>query len=110
MYLGIGKVAAMIGVSISALRRWDGTNVLSTSYRTAGGHRRYKLVKILLFCKNIVRILSSSYQIPQTSLRVVTYARVSSSRQKEDLRRQQDYLEHFVQKQQWTLLKAHRDI
>ena len=71
MYLGIGKVAVMIGVSISTLRRWDKINVLSASYRTAGGHRRYKLVKILLFCKNIGRILSSSHQIPETSLRVV---------------------------------------
>jgi len=110
MYLGIGKVAAMIGVSVSTLRRWDETNVFSASYRTAGGHRRYKLVKILLFCKNIRKILSSSYQIPKTSLRVVSYARVSSSRQREDLKRQQDYLEHFIQKQQWTLLKAYRDI
>ncbi len=100
----------MIGVFISTLRRWDKINVFSASYKTAGGHHRYKLVKILLFCKNVKKFLSSSRQIPGISLRDVSYARVSSSRQREDLKRQQDYLEHFIQKQQWTLLKAYRDI
>ena len=110
MYLPIGKVATMIGVSISTLRRWDETNIFSASYKTVGGHRRYKLVKILLFCNNIRKILPGSDQIPNKTLCVVTYARVSSSRQKDDLKRQQDYLEHFAQKRQWTLLKAYRDI
>ena len=110
MYLAIGKVATMIGVSISTLRRWDEANTFSASYHTVGGHRRYKLVKILLFCKNIGKFLPNSDQIPSTTLRVVTYARVSSSRQREDLKRQQDYLTYFTQKRQWTLLKAYRDI
>ena len=109
MYLRIGKVATMIGVSISTLRRWDETNIFAASYKTVGGHRRYKLVKILLFCNNIRKILPGSDQIPNKTLRVVTYALVSSSRQKDDLKRQQDYLEHFAQKRQWTLLKAYRD-
>lgn len=60
MYLGIGKVATMIGVSFSTLRRWDETNIFSASYRIVDSHRRYKIVKILLFCKNIERNLSSS--------------------------------------------------
>ena len=110
MYLAIGKVATMIGFSISTLRRWDEANTFSASYHTVGGHRRYKLVKILFFCKNIGKFLPNSDQIPSTTLRVVTYARVSSSRQREELKRQQDYLEYFTQKRQWTLLKAYRDI
>ena len=110
MYLGIGKVASMIGVSISTLRRWDTASLLSASYRTAGGHRRYKLVKILLFCKNLGITLPVSDQMQNSSLRVVSYARVSSSKQKEDLQRQQAYLEHYVQNRQWRLVKAYRDI
>jgi len=110
MYLGIGKVATMIGVSVSTLRRWDEGNLLSASYRTAGGHRRYKLIKILMYCRNIRKSVPDSRQIPSSIVRVVSYARVSSSRQKEDLKRQQDYLAHFVQQRQWTLLKAYRDI
>ena len=110
MSLGIGKVATMIGVSISTLRRWDNDNSLSASYRTVGGHRRYKLIKILIFCRNIGKIGPDFDQIQQSSVRVVSYARVSSSRQREDLQRQQAYLANFVQQQQWTLLKAYRDI
>ena len=41
---------------------------------------------------------------------MVSYARVSSSKQREDLKRQQAYLANFVQQRQWTLLKAYRDI
>ena len=110
MYLGIGKVATMIGVSISTLRRWDNDNLLSASYRTAGGHRRYKLIKILMFCKNIKTNIPDFNQVQQSLVRVVSYARVSSSRQKEDLKRQQAYLANFVQQRQWTLLKAYRDV
>ena len=44
MYLAIRKVATMIGVSVSTLRRWDEVNLLVASYRTVGGHRRYKLI------------------------------------------------------------------
>ena len=40
----------------------------------------------------------------------MSYARLSSARQKEDLQRQQAYLVHFVQKRQWRLIKAYRDI
>ena len=110
MYLGIGKVASMIGVSISTLRRWDNANLLVASYRTVGGHRRYKLVKILLFCKSIAIKISDSNQIQHAMVCVISYARVSSSKQREDLKRQQNYLEHFVQQRHWTLLKAYQDI
>ena len=37
MYLGIGKVATMIGVSHPTLRRWDEANSFSASYKTLGG-------------------------------------------------------------------------
>ena len=110
MYIGIRKVVTMIGVSISTLRRWDNDNLLSASYRTAGGHRRYKLIKILMFCKNIKTNIPDFNQVQQSLVRVVSYARVSSSRQKEDLKRQQAYLANFVQQRQWTLLKAYRDV
>jgi len=70
MYLGIGKVATMIGVSISTLQRWDNDNLLSASYRTAGGHRRYKLIKILMFCKNIKTNIPDFNQVQQSLVRV----------------------------------------
>ena len=110
MYLSIGKVAKLMDVSVSTLRRWDNDTVLSASYKTCGGHRRYKLTKILIFCSQIGRTIRGSANQSDIRVRAITYARVSSARQKEDLKRQQNHLEAFVNDRQWSLLKAYRDI
>ena len=110
MYLSIGKVAKLIDVSVSTLRRWDNDHVLSASYKTCGGHRRYKLTKILLFCNQIGRKIRGSSNQSDTRVQAIIYARVSSARQKEDLKRQQTHLESFVNERQWSLVKSYRDI
>ncbi len=110
MYLSIGKVAQLINVSKSTLRRWDNDNVLPSSYKTCGGHRRYKLTKILIFCNQIGRKVNYLSNLSNDGIRAITYSRVSSSKQKEDLKRQQSHLEAFVQTQQWSLVKTYRDI
>lgn len=46
MYLSIGQVSEMIGVSISTLRRWEYEQRLVAAFRTLGGHRRYQLASI----------------------------------------------------------------
>lgn len=90
MYLSIGQSANFIGVSISTLRVWDRINKLKPSYRTVGGHRRYKLSDIHKICG-----LS-----PKASKRKhIAYARVSSSDQKEDLTRQKQSLQSYCQRQ-----------
>ena len=39
-YLSIGEASSVLGVSIVTLRRWDRQGRITT-YRTAGGHRRF---------------------------------------------------------------------
>jgi len=50
MYISIGKVAKIIGVACSTLRRWDRDSKLLPAFWTPGGHRRYRLTEILTFC------------------------------------------------------------
>ena len=46
--LSLRKAAELLGVSVSALRRWDKSKHL-TAVRTPGGHRRYRLSDIEKF-------------------------------------------------------------
>ena len=43
MYISIGKVATMVGVAVSTLRRWDTKGQLLADYKTIGKHRRYNI-------------------------------------------------------------------
>ncbi len=83
MLVSIGKVAKLIGVSISTLRRWEQDDYLYPESRTPGGHRRYKL-------SHIKEIFLGEKSTDRINL---AYARVSSSDQRSDLQRQADLLE-----------------
>lgn len=68
----------------------------------------------------MIKLLKISGQLPVTKegqrttvdrmTRVVTYARVSGSKQRGDLKRQQEHLEKDVKDQQWQLVKQYQDI
>ena len=83
MYVSIGKASYMLGVSATSLRRWDNEKRFQADYRTVGGHRRYKLLRLMDFqqessnelVEDEESIKEELYQTP-----VVTYSRVSSSR------------------------------
>ncbi|MDX1475217.1 MAG: IS607 family transposase [Reinekea sp.] len=78
-FISIGAAALLLGVSISTLRRWERQKLFRADYRTAGGHRRYSLDRLLTFCGK-----QSSSQARLT----ICYARVSSHDQKKDLNTQ----------------------
>ena len=88
MYLSIGQTAELMGVSISTLRRWEKENYWLPCYRTKGNHRRYSLERIEQdFLKKIP---------PKNhDKKIITYSRVSSYDQKEDLKRQEERLIHY---------------
>jgi putative resolvase len=50
--ISIKKAALMLGVTTTTLRNWDKSGFLP-SFRTAGGHRRYKIsdIKKILYGK-----------------------------------------------------------
>ena len=108
MYLSIGKVSELMGVSPSTLRRWDHKKQFCSSFKTAGKHRRYLLNDILQFINKIAKpeIKITIKPKPQA----IIYCRISSSKQRKDLQTQQLHLEHFVKKKDWELCQVYKDI
>jgi len=88
----IGEAAAILGVSISTLRRWDKTGRL-TPEKTVSGHRRYDISKLQPEIYGEMR---------QVARKTIAYARVSSHDQKNDLERQKQVLELYCARQGWT--------
>lgn len=86
MYVSIGRAAIMLGISISTLRAWEKKGNISAQYRTIGGHRRYSVLDI----KKKFGLIP-----PAKERKIILYSRVSSSDQKDDLRRQKERLEKF---------------
>ncbi len=77
-YVTPGEAARILGVCDRTLRYWEEQGKI-TAIRTAGGQRRYDI---------------TTYTTGATEDRVIIlYARVSSTKQKEDLQRQCEYLQ-----------------
>ena len=108
MYISIGKVAIILGVGVSTLRRWDNTGRLQADYKTIGKHRRYELTTIEKFVTGKQK--ETQTKIKNTLKTAIVYCRVSGSKQKHDLETQQTYLENYVRQQQWNHLKTFKDI
>jgi excisionase family DNA binding protein len=89
--LAISEAAAILGVSVTTLRRWEKEGKL-TSERTRAGHRRYDLSKIK----------PGLLRTEDVSIKTIAYARVSSHDQKADLERQKQVLELYCARQGWT--------
>lgn len=82
-YYKISKAAEKLGVSIPALRKWEADGVIS-AIRTPGGQR---MLDISSLCPDTI----VKHQSKQSPL-IIVYARVSSTKQKDDLARQKTYL------------------
>jgi excisionase family DNA binding protein len=91
-FLSIGEAAKALGVSITTLRRWEESGRIEAEH-TAGGHRRYDLLKI---APGLLRAESDRDR------KTIAYARVSSHDQKDDLERQKQVLELYCARQGWT--------
>ncbi len=100
MYISISKVSNLLAVSISTLRRWDDKSLLTSSFRTVGGHRRYSLSKIQEM---------SGVMIPSNNI-VLGYARVSGHKQKKELQTQMKSIKNYAKKQDFIIAKIYTDI
>jgi Predicted site-specific integrase-resolvase len=85
----IGKFSKLTGISISTLRMWDKKGILKSEFKTPRGERRYSEAQLQ-------QILQKKSDIPRIN---VGYARVSSKKQEDDLKRQIELLELFLAKQ-----------
>lgn len=107
-YLSIGQAAAMLGVSIKTLRRWEKAKKFIPKFRTTGGHRLYKRGDIISFINHTYR----SNHIHAENLRAAIYVRVSSSRQKTsgDLSRQIETLTQYCAEKKYQIVKIYEDV
>jgi predicted site-specific integrase-resolvase len=93
--VGIGEAATALGVSVVTLRRWEAEGRLTVDH-TAGGHRRYDLVRLR-------PLLQPTRPAPPARRITLAYARGSSNDQRVDLERQKQVLELYCARQGWTL-------
>ena len=86
MFIPISKVCEILGVSLSTVYQMLKRGVLKESFRTEGKHRRFNSPPFgprVFYVHDIHQLQRKTYEP-----RVVTYARVSSHDQKQDLVRQ----------------------
>ena len=93
MYVASGKAAQMLGVSISALRRWDAGGKLVPE-RTPAGWWRYRVSDVATF-------KPSGINTQALTGKIIAYARVSSGDQRADLTRQCKVLEMYCAAHGW---------
>ena len=99
VFVSIGKVCELLGISISTAYRWIKSGKLKEEFRTLGNHKRFNLSSI----KHIF-INSSNNKL------TVLYSRVSSHDQKNDLITQQSKLLHFAQTNNYSNIKVISDL
>jgi putative resolvase len=90
-FISIKEASVLLGVSTQTLRRWERQGKLTAVVRTKGGQRRYDLVQ-----------LSRQQDVVPQERSTVTYARVSTHEQKNDLQRQNEILKLFCASHGWT--------
>ena len=83
-FISIGSVCLLLGISLSTAYRRIKAGTLVPAFRTSGGHRRFDKKSFMIFSE------------PQ-QVRVVTYARVSSADQKNDLISQSNKLKIWAE-------------
>lgn len=115
MYISIGKVAQLFGVSVSTIRLWDKINKLTSDFRTLGGHRRYNLNTILTYISNrklsqIAQPETTNQITNQSSTNVIGYVRVSGNKQKKELQTQVEQIKEYTQQNGWQITKIYKDI
>lgn len=83
----IGEAAALLGVAVDTLRKWERTGELLPARKTQGGTRFYDAATLL--------------GLGDANALTVCYARVSSRDQKADLDRQHEMLETYCAAKGW---------
>ena len=88
--VNISEAAQILGVTTTTLRNWDKKGLLKPDELTKGKARRYRIESLRNVNRNII--------FTKDDLKTITYARVSSHNQKEDLNRQVHLLELYCSK------------
>ena len=86
-YYSIGEFAKLIGKTEQTLRNWDKNNILKPAYVAPSGFRYYS-------DEQLNRILGINKVVKPK--KVIGYCRVSSQKQKDDLKRQIQYVREYM--------------
>ena len=86
-YLSIHKAATMLGVSAQTLRNWERSKLLIPAQKRSNGYRYYSKEQLDTFVEQY-RVLNNRINIG--------YCRVSTNKQKDDLKRQCDNIELYL--------------
>ena len=86
-YYTIGEFSKKVGLSISTLRNWDSDGKLKPAYVTSGGLRYYSE-------EQVNRLIG--LKLDKQEKITIGYARVSSHKQKDDLKRQVECLKMYM--------------
>ena len=87
-YYGIGKFADLIGVTQQSLRNWDKTGRLKPHHVGKSGYRYYSQEQLYHYL---------GLQNKQDKKRkIIGYCRVSSNKQKDDLKRQEENVKTYM--------------
>ena len=100
----------MMGVSVSTLRIWDRKKLFNANYRTVRGHKRYNINRLLEHIGRIAHQEPLNEEKKNFNARAVTYARVSSNKQNNDLYRHISHLKAYVEQQGWEIVKRYSEI
>jgi predicted site-specific integrase-resolvase len=92
--VSIGEAASLLGLSVETMRNMEARGDLVPK-RTSGGHRRYDI-------SDLVEPVDAKFTI--------TYARVSSHDQKQDLERQDLVLQAYCTQKGWTNITPIKDL
>ena len=86
-YYSAKTVTQMLGVTAQTLRNWDKEGKLKPSYVKSNGYRYYSEESILAYTQE---------RKTKKNLNVIGYARVSSKKQSDDLKRQVNDLKEYL--------------
>jgi putative resolvase len=110
-FLSTGDVARLAGVCTKTIRRWDKKGRLKPSHRTAGDHRRYSRMEVLVFIRGDAKDAGED-PIPADQLGAAIYSRVSSSRQKQsgELARQEELIKEHCRVKGYRVSGVYSDV
>lgn len=86
-YYSIRKLSEMIDVSAQTLRNWEKSGKLIPEYKTASGYRYYSYDQVAAL---------TGHKVADKSKITIGYCRVSSVKQKDDLKRQAENVKAYL--------------
>ena len=101
VFVSIGKVCELLGISLSTAYRWIKSGKLIPEFRTLGNHRRFNLSQIK---HTFINSANNHNKL------TILYSRVSSHDQKNDLLTQENKLKIYAELNNFSNIKLISDL